>query len=406
LKRKSAIVFLGDGMADEPVAELGGRTPLQVAHVPGMDAIARRGRSGTLLTLPEGFPTSSDVANMSVLGCSLKREFCGRGVLEAASRQIPLDAQSVAFRCNLINIDAGNRITDYSSGQIEQSHATALMDFLDQRLGAAHRRFHHGVSYRNLLVFQGLAYSDKVHCFKPDDHVGEETTALLPTAMAPEARQTADELRQLMTAAAAILPAAPANRQAQAAGRMIANAIWPWSPGKAGTMRTLRERHGISGAVISAVDTIRGLGRCLGMEVIHVPGATGYIDTNYGGKAEAAIEAARNHDLVYVHVEGTDEVSHMRDLRLKIKAIEDFDRQIIVPVMKACGDAATYVVLPDHPVPVRLGKHTRTPVPVAVCGPGIEPDSVQEYNEMAAPRGALGRLAGEQLMDFLFPRAP
>ncbi len=210
---------------------------------------------------------------------------------------------------------------------------------------------------------------------------------------------------KLISKAAEILPSASANVRAVAEGRLPANAIWPWSPGRAGAMRTLAERHGIKAAVISAVDVINGLGRCLGMEVVRVPGATGYIDTNYEGKAEAAIRAIQNHDMVYVHVEAIDEVSHERNLRLKLKAIEDFDARIICPVIRECGEGITYVVLPDHPVPISLGRHTRTPVPLAICGPGIDSDGIQVFDEFEAPKGALGFLIGPELMAHLYPGA-
>lgn len=401
---RKTIIFLPDGMADEPIAELGGKTPLQAAKTPGMDFIARKGRSGTLLTLPEGFPTSSDVANMSVLGCDLKTEYCGRAVLEAASQGIPLGPHDVALRCNLVTVGDDGRLLDFSGGHIAQAAAEEIIAWLNARLATDRIRFHSGVSYRNLLILSGSEFSPKVYCEKPDDNYGSVVAEHLPRleAGAEEGRVTLETILDLTAKAAALLPEAPANLRAVAEGRAPANGIWLWSPGRAGAMRTLAQRHGITAAVISAVDVINGLGRCLGMDVIKVPGATGYIDTNYEGKAQAAIGAIETHDLVYVHVEAIDEVSHNRDLALKLKAIEDFDSKIVCPVLRACGDSVTYAVLPDHPVPLAMGKHTRTPVPVAICGPGLEPDGVQTFDEFAAPRGALGALFGSELMDFLF----
>lgn len=402
---RKTIVFLPDGMADEPIAELGGKTPLQAARTPGMDFIARTGRSGTLLTLPKGFPTSSDVANMSVLGCDLKTEYCGRAVLEAASRGVPLGPRDVAFRCNFVTVGADGRLTDFSGGHISQAAAAELVDWLNARLATDRIRFHAGVSYRNLLVLSGPEFSPNVACEKPDDNFGNVVTEHLPGlgSGSEDGRVTLATILDLTAKAAALLPQAPVNVRAVAEGRAPANGIWLWSPGRAGSMRTLSERHGITAAVISAVDVINGLGRGLGMDVIRVPGATGYIDTNYAGKAEAAIAAIQTHDFVYVHVEAIDEVSHSRDLALKIKTIEDFDAKIVCPVLRACGNAVTYVVLPDHPVPIAMGKHTRTPVPLAICGPGLEPDSVQTFDEIAAPCGALGALFGPELMNFLYP---
>ncbi|MGI5868313.1 MAG: cofactor-independent phosphoglycerate mutase [Kiritimatiellia bacterium] len=402
---RKTIIFLADGMADEPVAEIGGKTPLQAARTPGMDFIARNGRSGTLLTLPEGFPTSSDVANMSVLGCDLKTEFCGRAVLEAMSQGIALGPHDVAFRCNLVTIGDDGRLLDYSGGHISQAAATELIEYLNEHLATERIRFHPGVSYRNLLILSGAEFSPKVHCEKPDDHPGGAVADFLPrlASGAEEGRATLDVILDVMARAAELLPKAPANVRAVAEGRKPANGIWLWSPGRAGSMRTLAQRHGITGAVISAVDVVNGLGRSLGMDVVKVPGATGYIDTNYEGKAAAAIKAIQTHDLVYLHVEAIDEVSHHRDLALKIQAIEDFDSKIVCPVLRACGDGVTHAVLPDHPVPISMGRHTRTPVPVAVCGPGFEPDDVQAFDELAAPRGALGALFGAEFMQLLYP---
>lgn len=394
-------------MADEPLAELEGRTPLQEVDTPGMDAIARKGRSGTLLTLPDAFPTSSDVANMSVLGCDLETEYCGRGVLEAASQGISLSPDDVAFRCNLVSVDAAGRLADFSGGHLAQADAVSLIDFLNDHLASSDLRFYPGVSYRNLLVLSGRAFSERVRCEKPDDHSDDLLSENLPTAGddSESARMTEVTLRRLIMEASRILPEASANRRAVQEGRLPANAIWPWSAGRAGSMRTLEQRHGIRAAVISAVDVIKGLGRCLGMDVISVPGATGYIDTNYAGKAEAAIAAIQTHDLVYVHVEAIDEVSHARDLSLKLRAIRDFDEKIVSPVMEACGDAVTYVVLPDHPVPIRIGRHTRTPVPLSICGPDLEPDLVRVFDESEALRGSLGAWEGPDLMNFLYPGA-
>ncbi|MFZ4395283.1 MAG: cofactor-independent phosphoglycerate mutase [Kiritimatiellia bacterium] len=387
-KRKT-IVFLGDGMADEPVAELGNRTPLQVAHKPAMDRIAREGRSGTLLTLPEGFPTSSDVANMSVLGCDLHAELCGRGPLEAASQGIPLGPHDIAFRVNLVTVDAEGVLRDYSGGQISRADARSAIDQLNAALGSEKIRFYSGVSYRNLLILSGAEFSAEVYCDKPDDNHGNFVAEHLPRAKSAAGQHTATLLCELISRARTIL------QESQA------NAIWPWSGGRAGAIHKVTERYGITAAVISAVDVINGLGRCMGMEVIRVPGATGYTDTNYEGKADAAIEAIRTHDFVFVHVEAMDEVSHAQNAQLKIRTIEDFDRRLVGRVLAAVDPSVTLAVLPDHPVPVRTGKHTRTPVPVAIRCADWTPDSVQSYDEIACPQGELGALQGRAFMDLL-----
>jgi len=390
MKPYKTVLFLGDGMADEPVAELGRRTPLQVAQTHHMDAIARLGRSGSMLTLPDGFPTSSDVANMSVLGCNLATEMCGRGPLEAVGQGIKLRPDDIVFRMNLVSVDAAGILRDFSGGHILQADAEEAVRLLNENLGSEKVRFYAGVSYRNLLVLSGSEFSANISYDKPDDNHGETVAKHMPRTKSNEGIHTADVLRELIERAAKVL-----------AGRE-ANNIWPWSGGKAGALHNLCERYGVRAAVISAVDVINGLGACLGMDVIRVPGATGYIDTNYEGKADAALKAlADGYDFIYVHVEAIDEVSHAQDLLLKIRAIEDFDRRLVGRVMKAAGPDVAYCVLPDHPVPLATGKHTRTPVPVAVYQPDVEPDGIESFDEISAPQGALGRFRGSGLMDLL-----
>lgn len=399
--RRKTVVFLGDGMADEPVAELGGKTPLQVARTPGMDRIAREGRSGTLLTLPAGFPTSSEVANMSVLGCDLAAEYCGRGALEAAGRGVRLGADDTAFRVNLTTVENGV-LRDFSGGHIAPEDAAALVQTLNRHFAGDAIRFHAGVSYRNILVLSGAGYNAQVKMDKPDDNHGERVADHMPHASASAGEATATLLTRLIQEAPALLEADPVNQRLKAAGKPMANGIWPWSGGKAGALRKFKEKYGVDGAVISAVDVIVGLGRCLGMEVIPVKGATGYIDTNYEGKAAAAVEALKTHDFVYLHLEAIDEVSHEQNLALKLRAIEDFDSRIIVPVMEALGPEVNYAVLPDHPVPVKVGKHTRTPVPVSVRMVGMAPDEVTNFNEVDCLRGALGAMKADGLMRVVF----
>ena len=384
------ILFLGDGMADEPIAELGQRTPLQAARKPGMDRIAREGRCGTLLTLPEGYPTSSDVANMSVLGCDLATELCGRGPLEAASRNIRLKPHDICFRVNLVSVDDAGILRDFSGGHIAQADADEAVACLNAALGSDCVRFHSGVSYRNLLVLSGSEFSANVDCGKPDDNHGNRVADHLPRAKNAAGEATAALLRLLIARGAEILKGC------------TANAIWPWSGGQAGAIHNIQERYGIRAAVISAVDVINGLGRCLGMDVIPVVGATGYIDTNYEGKADTAIAAIRDYDFVYVHVEAIDEVSHAQDLKLKLQAIEDLDRRLISRVMDAVDPSVTLVVLPDHPVPLATGRHTRTPVPVAIWRPGWAADAVKSYDEAACQTGVLGAMKGADLMNLLF----
>ena len=396
--KSKTVLFLGDGMADEPLEALGGLTPLQAAHVPNMDWIAAHGRCGEMLTLPEGFPTSSDVANMSVLGGDLATELCGRGPLEAASQGIEMGPDDVFFRMNLVTVAPDGTLADFSGGHVgaaEQQEAIAL---LNEKIADGWKghdgewiRFHAGVSYRNLLQLHGAAFSGREVAYdKPDDNSGNPVAEHLPRAKSPEGEYTAKVLCDVTARAATVL-----------AGRS-ANGVWLWSGGKAGAIHSVSGKYGIKGAIVAAVDVINGLGRTMGLDVIKVQGATGYIDTNYEGKADAAIKAIKDgYDFVYVHIEATDEVSHAQDLKLKLKTIEDFDSRLIGRVRAALGDSVAYCVLPDHPVPVRLGKHTRTPVPVAVYQPGVAADDVQTYDEIACPKGSLGHLAGGGLMDVL-----
>jgi 2,3-bisphosphoglycerate-independent phosphoglycerate mutase len=398
-KRKT-VVFLGDGMADEPLPQLGNRTPLQYANTPAMDSIARDGVCGTMLTLPAGYPTSSEVANMSVLGCDLSTEYCGRGPLEAAGRNIPLGPSDKAFRMNLTTV-AGGVLKDFSGGHVRQEDAQALIAAVNKHFGAPDVRFYPGLSYRSILVLSGPKYSHRVATEKPDDNHGEAMEDHLPKAQCPEAEATAALLRRIMLEAPAVLGETAVNRKLREAGRPMANGVWPWSGGLAGGLKPLTAKYGASGAVISAVDVIVGLGRLLGMSVINVPGATGYIDTNYEGKADAAIAALRNHDFVYLHLEAIDEVSHEQNLDLKVRAIENFDQRIIQRVLDAAGDSINVAVLPDHPVPIAFGKHTRTPVPVAVRMRGVAPDQVQTFDELSCQHGRLGMLKGDDLMNLL-----
>ncbi|WP_294505158.1 cofactor-independent phosphoglycerate mutase [uncultured Victivallis sp.] len=395
---RKAVIFLADGMADEPLEELGGKTPLEAVDTPAMDSIAKRGVSGTFLTLPEGLPTSSDVANMSVLGYYPEKNYPGRGPIEAVSQGIRLADDDVAFRCNLVYVSPDGVLRDYSAGHVDNETAAKLMAALQEKFGNDDVTFHSGVSYRNLLVLHGRKFSDKVNYFKPDSSqdIPLAELPLTPADDSPEAAYTVEFLNRLCALAAAFL----ASHELNAGKASPANCIWPWSPGRRPNLPKFSEVYeGRRGAIISAVDVIKGIGKCSDMTVIEVPGATGFIDTNYAGKVSAALAALKDHDLVYLHVEAIDECSHLGDLKLKMQAISDFDSKIVAPVLKALeGKPVNFAVLPDHPVPIKLRKHTRTPVPVAICGPEIEPDAVEKFSETLAPTGKLGFLKGNQLV--------
>lgn len=393
-----AVLFLADGMADEPLEELGGKTPLEYAHTPNMDKIAAAGASGTFLSLPKGFPTSSDVANMSVLGYDLAKFYPGRGPLEALSQNIELAENDIAWRCNLITVK-NSLIEDYSAGHIDNTVSSQLMEFLQQKLGSEKITFYPGVSYRNLLVLHGKEFSDKVDYAKPDSSHGENVNDIPLKPLEKEAEYTVNFLNDIIAKASELLAAHPLNQHKESP----ANYIWPWSPGKKPAFPAFSQKYGgKKGAVISAVDVIFGIAKCAAMDTIKVDGATGFIDTNYEGKASAAIKALEDHDFVYLHVEAPDECSHLGDLKLKIKAIEDFDARIVGPLISKLGmKDNVFAILPDHPVPIKLRKHTRTPVPVAICGQHIKPDSVMTYSEKNAPSGSLGPMKDDQLMKLI-----
>ncbi len=396
------VVFLGDGMADEPLVELDGATPLEAASTPAMDSIAAAGASGTLLTLPDGFPTSSDVANLSVLGFDLEKHYPGRGPLEAVARGVDLGPDDIAWRCNLVHVDDG-RLMDYSAGHLEDTVARAVIDALQSEFGGSSVSFHHGVSYRNILVTSGPEFSKDVNYHKPDSSQGmtlEETATTPIPESDPAAERTAAFIEDLKRRSLHFLDGHPLLNGIHNPPNMI----WPWSPGAKPALPSFEKTRGMKGAVITAVDVIAGIAACADMAVIDVPGATGFVDTNYEGKAQAAIKAVSEYDFVYLHVEAMDECSHMGDMELKISAIEDFDSKIVAPVLDAVSSRGNVVfaVLPDHPAPVALRKHTRTPVPVAVAGKGVVSDSVSVYSEReAATRGALGAMEKDDFISLL-----
>ncbi len=397
-EKQKVVIFLADGMADDPQESLNGKTPLEFANTPGMDEIARTGINGSFRTLPPGLPTSSDVANMSVLGFQPEHNYPGRGPIEAVSQGIELAPGDVAWRCNLVYVSDDGILKDYSAGHISDADAAELMAALKAEFDSPQVTFHSGVSYRNLLVLHGREFSADVDYFKPDSSqdLPLAELRLSPLNDSVEARHTVDFLIDLEERVAKFLAAHPLN-----AGKSApANRIWPWSPGYRPEIADFSKLYcGRTGAVISAVDVIKGIGICSNMEVIEVPGATGFLDTNYAGKVSAALEALKKHDLVYLHVEAIDECSHMGDLKLKLQAIEEFDAKIVVPVLEALrGKNVNFAVLPDHPVPVKLRQHTTTPVPLAICGPEFKADNITSFSEQLSPKGELGLLSRDELV--------
>jgi len=387
-----SLIIVGDGMADEPVPELDGKTPLQVADTPAMDRIAREGRSGLFETIPADAPTGSAVANLSVLGYDPRIHFHGRGVLEAASLGLQLEDTDLAMRVNLIAVMDG-KIASHSAGHVSDAEAELLIRAAADHFKSWQIRIHQGLSYRHVLILP--RGSPALKCIPPHDHIGERMEDRLIRPENHEAETTSDLLNKMIMESMNILEHHPVNEKRIREGKLPGNCLWPWSPGRKPAMQTFQELYGVRGAAISAVDLIKGLAVYAGMDVIHVDGATGLYDTNYEGKADAALKALENHDFVYVHVEAPDEAGHEKNLNLKIRCIEDLDKRLIQRVLEGLGDKideTVISVLPDHPTPISSGKHTRDPIPVAIRHPGLEPDIVTTYSETAAKQGALGML--------------
>lgn len=394
------IIILGDGMADEPIPELGDKTPMEVANTPTMDWLASHGRVGRLKTVPVGYHPGSEVANMSVLGYDLDKTFEGRGSLEAASIGVPLLDGEMAMRCNLICIENGI-IKNHSAGHISNEEAAELIDFLNEQLADDNVRFYQGVSYRHLLK---VKHGDKrIHCTPPHDVPGTPFRDELIKPEAAEAQATADLLNGLILRSQKLLENHPVNIKRKAEGKDAANSIWPWSPGYRPRMQTLMERFGIdSGVVISAVDLIRGIGVYAGLKPILVEGATGLWNTNYEGKVAAAIAALKDNDFVFLHIEASDEAGHEGDYSLKIKTIENLDSRVCKPILEAVqqmNEPVAIAVLPDHPTPCRIRTHTGEPVPFLIYWPGDHADSVERFSEHSAQQGSYGLLEGEQFIN-------
>lgn len=393
------VIFLGDGMADYPVKALGGKTPLMVARKPAIDLIARNGRTGLFVTIEPDMSTGSAVANLSVLGYDPRTTFQGRGVLEAASLNVTLEPDDCALRMNLICVENG-MIRSHSAGHITNEEAGKLVAACQKAFSNEGVAVYEGLSYRHLLVLPGG--DPRIECAPPHDHVGGKVEDLMPKPKTDEATYTAQKLIKLIRRSWEFLPDHPVNQARKAAGKQEANSIWPWSPGRRPLMKTFQERYGLKGAVISAVDLIKGLGIYAGMTVIEVEGATGLSDTNYEGKADAGLKALEDHDLVFIHVEASDEAGHDRNLDLKIKCIEYLDQRLIQRVLDglvAKGIEATVAVLPDHPTPVEQGIHVRDPVPVAVWNPQIPRDKVDQFDENSVKQGTLGLLRGADFIE-------
>jgi len=394
------IIILGDGMAEEAIPALDDKSPMQVANTPYMDLLALKGRSGMLVTVPEGFAPGSEIANMSLLGYNVRTDFEGRGSLEAASIGVAIQPGEMAMRCNLICVKDG-LIKNHSAGHISNEEAAELVHFLEAELGSDLVKFHVGISYRHLLVMKGG--SKKIDCTPPHDVPGTPFKDVLVKALVPEAQATADLLNKLILKSQELLANHPVNLKRIAEGKDPANSIWPWSPGYKPAMKTLMEQYPTvkTGSVISAVDLIKGIGIYAGLESIEVEGATGLYTTNYEGKAQAALKELRKKDFVFLHLEASDEAGHEGDVALKIKTIEYLDKRIVGPIyeeVKTWDEPVTIAILPDHPTYCRTKTHVNEPVPFLIYRPGVEPDAVEVYDEFSARKGAYGLLKDDEFI--------
>ncbi|MHC1592844.1 MAG: cofactor-independent phosphoglycerate mutase, partial [Methermicoccaceae archaeon] len=378
------VVLVGDGMGDYPIEGVG-KTVIEEAHTPNMDYIARRGVCGLAKTLPEGMPKGSDVANMSILGYNPEKYYTARGPIEAEGMGIALDRKDVVFRCNLITVLDG-KIADYSAGHIDTESAEKIISEVNAQLGDESTRFHAGLSYRHIMVTDA---GEKATSTPPHDAIGVPIKKVMPKGKGSR------RLCQLIRASEDVI--AECNRELHTE----ATHIWLWSGGRRLMVPSYAEKFGLSGSVVSAVDLLKGLARCAVLDVIEVEGATGHLDTNYRGKAKAALSTLDEKDFVLVHVEAPDEAGHMRDLEAKLEAIEQFDEKVVGTVLDELPENTQVLITPDHYTPFSLGVHTGEPVPFAALKEGEEGDEVNAYSEKDCAKGVLGTIMGYEMMDVL-----
>ena len=395
------VLVVGDGMADYPIPELGDKTPLQVAFKPNMDSIAARGRSGLIKTVPDEITPGSDAAICSVLGYDPRHYCTGRGPLEAPSRGIKLSEKDAAYRCNLITEKDGV-IVDYSAGHITTGEATPLIAAIKEAFDEPNQiEFYSGLDYRHLLILRNFPNPENINCTPPHDATNIKVSEVMPKAKMPQAKKAAQLLIDLIEGSRDILRSNPINLAREKAGRRPANLIWLWGGGKKPSMPTFKEKFGVKSAVISAVDLVKGIGTYAGMEIINVQGATGLDNTNYEGKADAALKALINNDLVFVHVEAPDEAGHCKDFKLKVRTIEDLDKRLIGRILDGLKEPFAVAILPDHPTPVSIGTHSRDPVPFSIASPFLKPDGVKKFDEKSAEKGAFGLVENNYLISLL-----
>ena len=379
------VVLQGDGMADWPIAELGNKTPLEYARTPNMDRIASLGVLGMTHTIPDGYPSGSDVGTMSLLGYDPRQYHTGRSPIEAASMGVELSPTDIAFRCNLVTLGTGSNgaetMVDFSSGHITSEEAAELIQAVNAKLGKDDISFYPGVSYRHLMVWHGG--KEKMQTTPPHDITDQPTAGHFPTG------EGSERLLDLMLRSRAILAAHPVNKKRQQHGHRPASSIWLWGQGRRPAVPTIKERFGCEGAVISAVDLVRGIGVLAGLEVILVPGATGFLDTNYLGKAEYGLASLRKKDFLFLHVEATDEAGHMGAPDKKVQALEDFDQKVVGTILDGLREFPEWrvLVMPDHATPCAIKTHSSDPVPFAILSSEDMKQGVKKpvsYNEPSA----------------------
>lgn len=402
------IVIVGDGMADYKLPELNDKTPLEVAHTPNLDFLVKNGVLGTAIMVPESLPPGSAAGNLSVLGYDPKVYLVGRGAIEAGGLGVQLKEDDVAFRCNLVTL-AGDIMQDYSAGHISSAEAKELIAVLNEELGTTEITFYPGVNYRHLMIYTGG--SERLNCTQPHDIPGEKFADYLPQGDGQET------ITKLIKASWEILSEHPVNQGRISEGKNPANSIWPWGAGKAPKMPTYKEKYDVTGAVITAVDLLRGIGYYAGLDIINVPGATGYLDTNYLGKAEYALAALKDYDFIYLHVEAPDEASHAADIDAKISAIEAIDDKVIGTIRhkippppplgkEGRGDFPEYriLALPDHLTPIPIKTHAHGPVPFVAYGAHITPNGFAQYSEPEAAKSPVHYEDGFKLMGWFIEK--
>jgi 2,3-bisphosphoglycerate-independent phosphoglycerate mutase len=385
------VVIIGDGMADFPLDDLNGKTPLMVAKKPYMDMMAREGYCGKVLTVPEGFSPGSDVACMSIFGYSPSKYYTGRAPIEAAGMGIKMGETDVAFRCNLVHLgmlDGTTIMSDYSGGHITTDEAKVLIADLDRTIGDKEFTFFPGVSYRHIMLWKNGYY--EMETTPPHDITEKEIHAYLPRG------KGADRVVAVMKESQSILRDHPLNKKRGAAGRLPANSVWLWGQGRRSQFPSFREKYGLYGATVAAVDLIKGISSLIGFDTPYVEGATGYIDTNYNAKATKALQLLKNHDIVYIHVEAPDEASHNGDTEEKIQAIENIDREVVGKICEEAGDEARIMIATDHATPITMKTHHACPVPFAIFEKGRKRDGCSSgYDE----RSGDSVLNGEELIN-------